>query len=278
MLFCISMDSYYIYMEFAKSLAREAGVIASKYFGSTATVKKDGSALTIADTTINSLVVKRVRETFVDHSVLGEEESFGSAESEFVWVCDPIDGTRPFMMGVPTFVFSLALCKNGEVIIGVIYDPFLDKMFFASLGGGAYCNQKRLQIENWTDFIFGMPVHVDCYPLSPFDLTLVHNAFIHQGNLCLQHHSICYTSMCLAQNTIQAVVFAGTYAYDVAAVSLILSEGGAKVTDLSGNMQRYDRPVHGLIASSPRLYDAVFTLVQKHIKENQYFTLEGTRK
>jgi myo-inositol-1(or 4)-monophosphatase len=271
------MDEY-TYLEFAKKLAHDAGKIAKQYFGSAGKLKVDGSPVTLADTTINSLVIRRIQETFPNHSVLGEEESFNQAQSEYVWVCDPIDGTRPFMMGIPTFVFSLALCRNGEVVIAVIYDPFLDKLFSAVCGGGAYCNGKVLQIQNWDSFIFGMPVHVDCYPLNLIDLTLVHNAFLHQGNLCLQHHSICYTSMCLAQNSIQAVVFAGTFAYDVAAVSLILAEAGAKVTDLDGNTQRYDKSVNGLLATSPKLFPMLFSLVTKHKKENVYFHVDGRRK
>src|SRR5689334_227090 len=99
------------YLTFAKSVAQEAEQIALKYFGFDVKItwKGDTSPLTQADTEINSMLIRRVKETYPEHSVVGEEESMATTNSQYTWVCDPIDGTAPFSAGIPAFTFSLAL-------------------------------------------------------------------------------------------------------------------------------------------------------------------------
>ena len=102
------------YLEFAKKLAKEAEEIALKYFSfETETSQKDDSTpLTKADTEINDLVIRRINEAYPEHSIYGEEKSYIKADSKYIWVCDPIDGTMAFECGLPLFVFSIALNFN----------------------------------------------------------------------------------------------------------------------------------------------------------------------
>lgn len=113
---------------FASALAREAGVIIRSHFGFgiAKTVKEDSTPLTIADTTVNDLVVRKIQETFPDHDILAEEGSPPLRGKKDIWICDPIDGTVPFVQGVPTVTFALALVRDGVPILGVAYDPLLD--------------------------------------------------------------------------------------------------------------------------------------------------------
>src|SRR5690606_26788011 len=90
------------YLSFAKQLAIEAGAIMHKYHRSarrTTTWKDDNSPVTLADRDINSLVIQKIKDTFPDHGVIGEEESY-EADRSYVWVVDPIDGTAPFDLGM----------------------------------------------------------------------------------------------------------------------------------------------------------------------------------
>ena len=107
------------FIQFAESIARESGAIIRQNFslGMTREWKGDGSPLTETDRRINRLVIEKVAGYFPGHSVLGEEESTSEILNEFTWVCDPVDGTIPFSHGVPTSVFSLGLCRNGEPIV-----------------------------------------------------------------------------------------------------------------------------------------------------------------
>src|SRR5688572_22457550 len=110
------------YLEFAKKLAQEAGEISLRYFGfeTESTWKGDNTPLTVADTEINDLVVKKINEIYPDHSIYGEERSDKKKGSKYIWVCDPIDGTMAFSVGLPIFVFSIALVdqSNGQPVLG----------------------------------------------------------------------------------------------------------------------------------------------------------------
>jgi myo-inositol-1(or 4)-monophosphatase len=134
--------NYQTELNFAKQLARDAGVIMKKYFRSDAAgthIKNDKTLVTLADTEVNSLVIARVKEKFPSHSVLGEEKSFDVQDAKFTWVCDPVDGTQPFAMGLPISSFSLALVDDkGDAVLGVVYDPFEDRLFEAVQNGGAF--------------------------------------------------------------------------------------------------------------------------------------------
>ncbi len=91
------------YLEFAKSLAEESAEIARKYFSFEIqeTWKEDNTPLTKADTEINDLVIKRINETYPEHSIYGEEKNDKKENSKYIWVCDPIDGTMAFSCGLP---------------------------------------------------------------------------------------------------------------------------------------------------------------------------------
>ena len=109
------------YEEFAKQLAQKAGEIMKNNFshGMKKELKRDKSPVTTTDIAINKLVISEVKKYFPDHDVKGEEESSFENNSEYVWVCDPVDGTYPFSHGLPVFTFSLALVKNGKPVLGV---------------------------------------------------------------------------------------------------------------------------------------------------------------
>lgn len=128
------MNEYENYLQFAEEIARKAGQIMKKYFSrkDISSYKGDKTIVTLADKEINSYLIKKVKETFPTHSVDGEEEQFGT--SNYIWVCDPVDGTAMYARNIPVAVFSLALVIDGISTIGVIYDPFTDNLYSAIKG------------------------------------------------------------------------------------------------------------------------------------------------
>ena len=104
--------------------------------------------MTAADEAINELVLDQVKTRFPDDAVIGEEGSSPGGSSNRVWVCDPIDGTLPFTLGVPTSLFSLALVVDGEPTMGLLYDPYLDRRFEACLGQGGNVNGRPLEVND----------------------------------------------------------------------------------------------------------------------------------
>lgn len=113
--------------------------------------KADGSLVTEADIVMQSALVNALREHWPEIAVLGEEMSDQEQhqalthESQGVWCIDPLDGTSNFTVGVPYYAVSVALMKNGEVEMGVVYDPSRKECFSAAKGQGAWLNGKPLE-------------------------------------------------------------------------------------------------------------------------------------
>lgn len=253
------------YLEFAKGLACEAGEVMRTHFLQSETDwKKDQTPLTIADTSINRMVIERVAQKFPGHSVLGEEES-SKKDSPYAWVCDPVDGTLPYSHGLPIATFSLALCENGVPIIGVVYDPFMDRLFYASSGDGAYCNDRRLKVSSG-----GLDrAVIDIEGLggpAPTPVVSLTNSFrddlIERGVKPVQLWSSILPSVLVASGQFTAVIMNGSTIQDGAAVKVIVEEAGGVVTDMYGNDQRYDEPARGFIASNGIVHDELVALIR----------------
>src|SRR6185369_10621469 len=108
----------------------------------------DGTPVTIADTTINSMVIAELQKEFPEDLIIGEEESTGDYGMGRRWICDPLDGTAAFVAGVPTSMFSLCLVVDGMPTVAVTYEPHRKQLFTAIRGEGSYCNGKKLQVSD----------------------------------------------------------------------------------------------------------------------------------
>lgn len=235
------------YLDFAKDLAQAAGVIMRQYFqiGVLYDIKDDNSPVTKADTAINQLVIERVRARFPSHGVLGEEDSFNQT-ADNVWLVDPIDGTVPFLRGIPTNVFSLALVQDGVPRVGLIYDPYQDRMFYATIKGGAYLNGKRIATAAKTNLD-------SCYVTTVGRQFLKNTHFrqelYDQRARILTFHSIAYELAMVAAGQFDGTIFTADHPWDVAAAKVIIEEAGGVTSDLWGNDQPYNQPIKGFVAS-----------------------------
>lgn len=250
------------YEQFAKDLARKAGAIIKKNFslGMKKEWKEDFSPVTATDKEINKVVIDEVAKYFPDHNVKGEEESNISNDSDYLWVCDPVDGTIPFSAGVPICTFSLALVKDGTPILGVIYDPFMDRLFFAEKGKGAFLNNKQMHVSD-TDEFEKCLINMEGFSRAKYDLHEVERSLRKQHVKLGIYCSIVYPSALVASGEFAATIFPGKTAHDFAAVKIIVEEAGGKVTDLFGNEQRYDQDINGAIASNGKIHDYLVELV-----------------
>ena len=109
--------------------------------------KTDGTPLTESDLKINELFINSVKKYFPQHGILAEEGGNIKSLSEYTWLCDPVDGTIPFSLGIPTCVFAACLLKNGEPIVTIIADPFFNRYFYAEKGKGAYLNNIAIHVS-----------------------------------------------------------------------------------------------------------------------------------
>ena len=130
-------------LKFAVQLAKAAGGIQLAYFrGDRLSIETKSNVydvVTRADRESEELIAGMIAERYPDHAILGEEGGCrGNAASDWRWVVDPLDGTTNYSQGLPLFTVSIALQYRGETIVGVVYAPYLNELFTATKGGGAY--------------------------------------------------------------------------------------------------------------------------------------------
>jgi len=239
-------------LEFTKNLAKEAGAIMRQNFslGMKKEWKDDETPVTKTDLAINQLVLEAIEREFPDHSYIGEEGS-NIKESEFTWVCDPVDGTVPFSHGYPTFAFSLALVKDGAPILGVIYDPIMDRLLWAEKGKGAFLNGGAISVSKEAELSPRTYVEMSVKPkVAPLK-----NRLIEKGVPMPHLYSCVYAGMLVATGEFAAALYSYNNPWDAAAVKIIVEEAGGRVTSLSGEEQRYDRDINGFVASNGLVHE-----------------------
>lgn len=255
------------YKEFCYKIAREAGKIIKDNFLNVKTeFKEDTSPVTISDKTINQLLIDEISKIYPEHNVIGEEESSENQDSDYKWVCDPIDGTIPYTLGLPISSFSLALTYKGEVIVGVVYDPYCDRLFYAEKNKGAFLNDKKITVNQETDKS-KYSLAMENWSQATYDITKIEKELSDNGIKTMRLCSIALPSVLIASGKIAGTIFPANTAHDMAAVKIIVEEAGGKVTDLFGNEQRYDKPIKGCIASNGLIHDYLLEIVTKHIKD-----------
>jgi inositol-phosphate phosphatase/L-galactose 1-phosphate phosphatase/histidinol-phosphatase len=242
------MNQFEEELKFAKEIAREAGVIMLKYFDGDQEVKMklDNSPVTIADKLINSLVIKKLAVSFPNDGVIGEEESTAEYGMGRKWFCDPIDGTAAYIWNVPTAMFSLALVIDGKPVMGVAYDPFLNKMHTGMIGQKSYCNDKVISVSNLDlksgVFAIGSP--------KSFTKTKYFQRMVDDKIRLAYFSGAVYKTCLLAKGKFVGYIEYGLNPHDMAAVHVILEGAGGKITSLEGGELDYSKPFKGAMASN----------------------------
>ena len=140
----------------AVEVAREAALVAGQMLVDRfhevkqITEKGRGNIVTDVDTAVEAEVISLISKEYPDMGVLGEESAGVPADSGYVWVIDPLDGTRNYASGVPFFSVVVGLALDGEVLVGVNYDPMRKEMFHAEKGHGAFLNDEPIRVSEKT--------------------------------------------------------------------------------------------------------------------------------
>lgn len=238
--------------DFAISIARDAGKVMLAHFGTGQPryTKPDGSVVTDGDQAVEKIVVQAIKEEFPKDGILGEEGSSVPSQSSNVWVLDPIDGTLHYSHGIPICMLSLARVHDGEPVLGVLYDPFLHRLFVAEKGKGATLNGLVIRVSDRNGLkgaTVGLgSIRAEFHHLSPN----LHRA----GAFPLPLFSIVYLAALVAVGELVGAYFRGKNAWDVAAGKVIVEEAGGRVTNLMGGPQRYDSKVQGAIFSNSLIH------------------------
>ena len=260
------------YLNFAKEIAKHAGTVMKDYFYNKDTAiifKNDKTPVTEADKKINNYLINKVKDNYPYHSVDGEEEK-NLVDSKYVWVCDPIDGTSMFTYHIPVSVFSLALVYDGEPIVGVVYDPYLDEMYTAIKGKGAYCNNIKISVNNTKLGELGCAIDYCTWYSAKYDTMKVAEKLRKSAHIS-QIGSVAHGCMLVARGAISAEIFPGiNHGHcDLAASKLIVEEAGGKVTNFHNQDQRYDCDTDGAIITNGVIHEQIVDVITRNILDGK---------
>lgn len=238
-------------MHAATTAAYLAGKIMLKYFNADhkVTNKSDGTPVTIADKAINEMVIDRLVREFPSYGVVGEEQSTEDVSQERVWYCDPIDGTKSFIRGIPTAMFSLGLVEAGRPVMGVAFDPFQNNIFTASQGGGSYKNRTRIHVSdvNLDQGVVGVSSNI-ARSLNKRPAYLA--AMARKGMEMDITNGAVFKACLLASGKFAGYLEPVLGPHDVAAAEVIVAEAGGFVSGWDGRMLDYSEEFKGAIMAN----------------------------
>jgi myo-inositol-1(or 4)-monophosphatase len=242
-------------LEVAIAAAEAAGEVLRDGFGQHQEIKFKGEVdlVTKADENAEQAIKQVLQKTFPNYGMLAEEGGELKGGENVRWIVDPLDGTTNFAHGLPLFCTSIALERDGEVVLGVVYDPVANETYIAERGGGATLNGGPIVVSDTDDPIrallaTGFPYDRDEMPaaLELFGRFAVRTQGMRRlGSAALD---LCY----VAAGRLDGYYERGVKAWDIAAGTLILSEAGGRVTNYAGH--ELDLEVGEVVASNGLLH------------------------
>lgn len=237
---------------FLKNVAVEAGNTLMKFFrGKFEIENKEGSELlTTADREAEQTIISSIRKEFPGIEIIAEETKPGNWQEKEAFIVDPLDGTNNFSFGIPMFCVSIAYQAEGDLKIGVIYDPLHQELFYAEKGGKAFLNGALISVskrKRLRDSIIatGFPYikeRKEDSNLPEFSALLMQSRGVRRmGSAALD---LCY----VACGRFDGYWEKHLKIWDVSAGGLIVAEAGGKITNFSGD--KWDHKSDNVIASN----------------------------
>jgi len=246
--------------------ARTAGNIIAKGFENQAELqieaKGDNDYVTRVDKEAEQAIIHKIKQSFPEHSFVGEEGGVVAGDDDFKWIIDPLDGTTNFIKGIPHFAVSIALMHKGRLDQSVVFDPIRGELFTASRGAGAQLNGFRLRASKAKEL--SQTILATSFPFRnkttlPKYLEGFNKIFMQAGDI-RRSGSAALDLAYVAAGRYDGYWESGLKPWDIAAGELLVRESGGLVTDFAGGndpMQRGD-----IVAGSPK----VVQILVKHLK------------
>jgi 3'(2'), 5'-bisphosphate nucleotidase len=248
-----------------KRIAQAAGAILLHHYANPTAVewKGPGDPVTQADRAASALIVDELRRLFPDDGILSEEIPDDSIrlDRQRVWMIDPMDGTREFIAQREEFAVMIGLVDSGVPVLGVVFQPTADKLYYAAAGAGAAMDQRGattpLQVSS-EDAAANMILAVSRSHRSARVDRLRERLSIPDS---IQSGSVGLKVGLICEGRAHLYVHMGpqTNIWDTCGPEAILREAGGRMTDAAGNPLRYTDPevknLHGIIASNGTIHD-----------------------
>jgi myo-inositol-1(or 4)-monophosphatase len=252
-------------LSLARDIAREAGQLALSYFNDRQSLKVEAKAnaqdvVSAADRESERLLRSRIRAVFPEDGLLGEEFGAEAGTSGFTWVLDPVDGTSPFVFGLPSWCVSIAVVRGLETVVGVIHAPVRDELFTASLGSGATLNGSPLRLTDERSLVDGMLGIGANHRVPPEAITGFLNALLHEGGMFIRNGSGALMLAYVAAGRLVAYYEPHMNAWDCLAGLCLIREAGGVTEDF---LARCDLSQGGrVIGAAPGAWSGLMRLVE----------------
>ena len=250
---------------FLNDMIIEAGSMSLEYRDRLADLKVSRKTpkdlVTEADVAVEKYIVKKIKQAYPQHSILGEESGKHSG-NEYRWIIDPIDGTTSFVHHQPFYAVSIALEKDGELILAAVNAPVLGELFQAQKGKGATLNSKEIYVsETQTLSESVLATGFACLRSDLPQNNLPYFNRIAPLLTGIRRFGSAAIDMCyVAAGRMDGFWELNLNIYDVAAGILILNEAGGKVTDFS------DQPIENcseIVATNNHIHKELTTVLSE---------------
>jgi myo-inositol-1(or 4)-monophosphatase len=252
------------FMKLASEAARQAGKVLREGLGKRKRIEYKGeiNLVTEIDRRAERVITKLISARYPEHAILAEEGEGKKGRTGYKWIIDPLDGTTNYAHGYPCFCSSIALEQEGEVILGVVYDPLRDELFSAEKAKGAYLNGKRISVSSTGRLIRSLLATGFTYDIKRDQRNLKHFRNFILSSQAIRRDGSAALDLCyLGAGRFDGFWEMKLSAWDVAAGALIVGEAGGKVTDFrGGKFSIYSREI---LASNGRIHQEMIRILQK---------------
>ena len=225
------------FLSLAIEAARAGEEVIRHYYKSNlkVSVKQDQTPVTVADIETEQKIKEVILGAYPDHGFYGEETGKTNLDAEYIWLIDPIDGTKSFIRETPFFSTQIALMRNDELILGVSNGVMFDELAWASRDEGAFLNDMPISVSNNKSLEAASLSIGNIGSLVGDPVAWAAVSQLMQSVNRTRGYGDFYHYHLLASGKIDLVVESDVSILDIAALSVIVTEAGGMFTDLDGN-------------------------------------------
>lgn len=242
--------------------AKSAGIILRKTYGKPLNEQVKDSwqdTVTSTDLAADKTIKQIISKAFPKHAIFSEEST--TQGSEATWYVDPLDGTTNFVTHIPFFCTAIGLAKSNEPVVGAVFDPLANELFYAAKGKGAFLNGKRIHCSNNKEI--KKTLINFCHKNIKQDIEKINSVWtelkllgrdlrrLGSGNLDIGF-------VAAGRND---AYFSNSKIFDIAPALIIAREAGCKVTDWSG--QEWNIDSENIIITNGKVHDSLLDILRK---------------
>jgi histidinol phosphatase-like enzyme (inositol monophosphatase family) len=244
-----------LFKRFALELAEASGAFIRPFFANpdlAVELKSDLSPVTAADRGAEELMRARIAQQFPDHGVIGEEYGVERGDAEWVWVLDPIDGTKSFMTACPLFGTLIALLHQGQPVLGVIHQPILGQLMIGD-GTSTTLNGRPVRVRACSSLADATVLTSDPFNPATYQKGAAYERLVRRARL-VRTWGDCYGYLLLSGGWADVMLDPIMNPWDIAALVPVVRGAGGVITDWQGGPAY---PAASTIAACPELHAQV---------------------